>query len=492
MPSLRIPLVGSYTNRNPNASDGDTADQKFTNCFPEVIKNAITGKTDIWLNKRQGYVAGSDVQASATGEQGAMAWTTATTEKMAFAFKKSTLASIMFFDQNAQQIGGDIVGTRSCIWVAETSISGTGNLTTTLQDSALGNYELWYYPDGGAWTQVTSGNFPSNFCSPHTHKDGYCFALTFDGKLFNSDLNSMANWSANNYITVTGGGQGIGVAKYRDYIVAFTDYTLEFFYNAGNAGGSVLSRVNGGIHRIGCLRNAATLPYFRLVGDSLYWVGQNQDSGKRGVYRLNGAAPEKISTPEIDKLVENATMQYILGSFDLLGMTHIVFLGTTHYWCYCVDSGVWWAYLNGDGRQLRAFAGGVVAGLQSIGYVINSFDAKIYKYDTRNPVWTDNTSTYTMSVRTDNMDLGTQKKKYFRSIVPIGDSQGSSAPLSISYSDNDYGSFSTANTVDLSTYPIGKITRLGASRRRAWNVTNSSATACRLQSLEVVYDVGIS
>ena len=65
MKTLRIPLVGSLTNRNPNAAVADTADQRFVNCFPVVEMNPITGKPTAWLHKRQGCTASADVQASA-------------------------------------------------------------------------------------------------------------------------------------------------------------------------------------------------------------------------------------------------------------------------------------------------------------------------------------------------------------------------------------------------------------------------------------------
>jgi hypothetical protein len=281
MPSLRIPLVGSQTDRNPNAAITDSVDQQFTNCFPEIITNQITGKRELWLNKRQGSTASADVQASATGQYGAIVWTTTSsfTPRIIFSFLKSTGTSVMFFNEALGQIGADIPNALGCSFMAETSINATGHLTASIVDNPTVALEAWYYPEGGAWTQITSGAFPSNILESHAHMDGYMFVMARNGNLHNSDLNSVANWTANNYLRMSGGGTGLGCVRHGSFIVGFTDYTTELFYNAGNATGSVLGRVRDGIFRVGAQRSDVPLgAYFRTIGETLYWEGDSQTS----------------------------------------------------------------------------------------------------------------------------------------------------------------------------------------------------------------------
>jgi hypothetical protein len=320
LPSLRIPLVGSLTNRNVAATSAQTTDQQFTNCFPEVTENSVTGKQEIVLNKRHGFTTTAAVQSGATGSYGVVVWTTSSTSpsKPALSFRKSGATSTMVFASDTSQIGGDIPATVDCLLLAETSVNATGHLTGAFTDAATGAVEHWYYPEGGAWTQITSGNFPSPVAAAHAHMDGYEFAMAKSGKLHNSDLNSLANWTAGNYISLNSGGKGLGCLRHKNFIVGFSDYAMEFFRNTGNAFGSVLSRVDEGVVKIGVLGTDVAAPPMKSIGDSIYVIGRNADNGTKAVWRVGGDFKfDKISNAGVDRLVANAQMQSILGSFSM-------------------------------------------------------------------------------------------------------------------------------------------------------------------------------
>lgn len=504
MSSLRIPLVGSLTDRNPNASLNDTTDQQFINCFPEVVTNRITQKSQVVLNKRQGSIASADVQASATGQYGAIVWTTnsAVTAPLALSFLKSTSQSMMFFNESGVQHGADVPNTAGCPFMSETDISGTGNLTAVLLDYPTAALEAWYFPQGGAWTQITDGDFPTNITAGHAHMDGYMFVMTDAGRIYNSDLNTLSSWTASSFITLSGGGNGIGLARHRDLIVGFSDYSTEFFYNAGNASGSVLSRARDGLIRIGAARGGATqAPSFRAIGDSVYWIGQNADSGKKGVYRLKGAGEgggagaEKISNSTVDRIVNNGGLGWIAGSFSMFGMTHVAFsTGSSGHscLCYCVDTGYWWVFLPAGTLTILAMLGAVNVSGYSKSYMTTATNAKFYTFDSNAPVWQDNGSAYTMTVQTGADDLDTYKKKYYRSLKIIGDSQTSTSAIGVSYSDDDFATFTSAGSIDMNTVPPPRLSRLGASRRRAWKVTHSANTPCRIAAMQLDFDQGTS
>src|SRR4051812_13912949 len=122
MPSLRIPLVGSLTNRKIDGTTNDTTDQQFINCFPEVTKNVVTGKQEVILNRRPGFDASVDVEASATGSHAGIVWTTSATflpAQVVFSFLKSTGTSMMFFTQDRVPVGADVPNTKSCLFMSE-------------------------------------------------------------------------------------------------------------------------------------------------------------------------------------------------------------------------------------------------------------------------------------------------------------------------------------------------------------------------------------
>jgi hypothetical protein len=67
--------------------------------------------------------------------------------------------------------------------------------------------------------------------------------------------------------------------------------------------------------------------------------------------------------------------------------------------------------------------------------------------------------------------------------VLVGDVESSSSPITLSFSDDDYGSYTTWGTLDLSQQRR-IATRLGSSRKRAYVLTHAAATPMRLEALE--------
>lgn len=496
MATLRIPLVGSITNRKPDAALSDTTDQQFINCFPELVKNDLTGKSELILNKRWGSTASSDVSSGASGFYGSLAWNPsgpASTADAVFPFLKSGGTSTAVFNQSASQVGGDINPSSGTLAMGTTQISGTNNLTLASQNSgnpSASQVEMWFYPSGGAWTKITDTDFPTFATPSHAHKDGYMFVMSANGSIHNSDPNSLSSWSAGNYISLTnGGGLGGGLVAYRDYIVGFSNRSTEYFYNAGNAAGSVLKRVNDGVIPIGCMTqtNALTAPSFRVIGDSIYLIGLSADAAVAGIYKVIGTNFEKISNAAIDRLVAVGRVNFIVGAIQMWGKTHILFGGSTILACYCPEMKFWW-YLTGGGTQIFMSTASRYINGTPISYFVAFGDSKVYTFS--GAVWTDNAVAYTMTVRTGNLDLGTRRKKFFESLSLIGDSQTSTSTVNVSYSDDDYVSFTSSRPIDMNIVPSPRLTRLGASRRRAWQLTHSAATPCRLATMEIDYTVG--
>ena len=72
----------------------------------------------------------------------------------------------------------------------------------------------------------------------------------------------------------------------------------------------------------------------------------------------------------------------------------------------------------------------------------------------------------------------------------MGDFTSSSSTISISWSDDDYKTFSTARTVD----PVGHmfLRNLGSFRRRAHKISHTANEALRLEGMELEFDLGES
>lgn len=119
-----------------------------------------------------------------------------------------------------------------------------------------------------------------------------------------------------------------------------------------------------------------------------------------------------------------------------------------------------------------------------------SLGGKVYIQNNAQLVFTDDGTTYSASIRTDPIDFGTRNRKFWEEVEVIGDLQESASAIAISYSDDDYQSWTTVSGLDLSSDRTRAL-RLGSSRRRAWGITHSADTPMRVEALELRYSDGV-
>lgn len=492
MPALRIPIVGSYTNRE--FSPVQTKDQQFVNCYPEIVENPATGKKTVYLYKRVGSSKGSALGSASTASNAMVSWSGSSTTNMpvvaGFIDGVGTSTSIWNL-QTSVQIGSSIPATNQVDCLTETNLSdGSAYLVGYFVDSSTGVTEQWFFQEGGAWTQVTDADFPNNVVGCPVHMDGYVFNLTQDGKIYNSDLNSVSTYTATNFITA---GQypdrGVSLGRLGAQIVAFGEKSIERFYNAGNPVGSPLSRVQDGGLTMGAARRVNHNQYTVLQAfGSIYWLGTSGDGAATGIYRFKGNEPEKISNAAIDKWVASGAVFGFIGTAVLHGMRHVLIrLSGIGIYAFCLDTGFWWKLTLASGEPTVMLAVDTLNTPQANSYFIGSSNARANVFN--DDLGQDDSVPFTMTVQTTNLDLDTRRKKIWDAVTVIGDVQIFNAQLNISFSDDDFTTFSASRSINLSTQNT-RLTRWGASRRRAWKITNSTATRLRLEALEFEYHLG--
>ena len=114
-----------------------------------------------------------------------------------------------------------------------------------------------------------------------------------------------------------------------------------------------------------------------------------------------------------------------------------------------------------------------------------SGDLKIYK----STYYQDNGATpFNVYIRTGLFDAGTKRMKFWGRLDVVGD-QTASLPT-ISYTDDDYQTYSTPRAVDMSTVRPA-LFRNGASRRRAWVYQQQDNLPMRVQYLEQQFELGV-
>ncbi len=489
---VRIPLAGTYNNRTftnligaPSSSgivglgvvgvmivgsvSQNSKDQRYINCFTEKLINPLTGKETFYCTKRPGFEA---VNTPRTGHGG--------TAIRLWAGKGNGADVISAFGTTTSEIfnGTTSLGALANVArdITETTATGTATLVIPCE-----NGTAYYYPDGGAMTQITDVDFPSSNVGTFVHIDGYCAIMDSTGLIYTSDLNSVANWTSGNTIKAQMySDSGVGLIRYKQYVIAFGSETMEMFFNAGVTPGSPLARVEQGFSRIGCISSRA----MTQSEDNIFWVAST-DIGSFAVYTMNGNQPHRISTPFVEAQIALAFGGTLdVSTAKIFGKTFVfIQTGSGQTYVYSVEDHMWHEW-TGTARLWYRFAGNTKA--TNVMYAISreSTSGKVYRINPASPVFQDDSNNYTVTIQTSKLDNGTTYRKFLSRLELIGDQQTSTTPVDIVWSDDDYQTWSTARQVDMLN-ERAYIKQLGSFRRRAFKLTNTSNSPLRLEAIEV-------
>ena len=447
----------------------------------------------------------------------------------------------------------------------DVTLSASGTVTAGIKIATSGDevYAAWgQFEDGGApttyatntanrytVTQITDADYPSNTTRGCAFLDGRFFVMNPAGEIYQSALENAASWSALEFIgTQIEPDQGVYLAKYNNYICAFKQYSTEFFYDAANATGSILSPVQNAAFKVGCASDSSV----KEMAGTVVWMGQSKDGFGRGIFRLNGTSPEKISTPQIDKILNADSLATVyswsanVGSHLLYAVTLVttgvtlVYDFTTQLWSfftYLASSGVTktvtavtaagvvtsaaHGYSDGDIVLIAStnadFNGWHVVTdvtadtfqLQATGTVFSGSGTSVKHTETYFPIIASTSANgkqylqhatsgelyeFSQSVYVDPIGaiaarirtpkMDEQTTKYKTMASAELIGDKISSKAVIRYSDDDYATYSVFRPVDLSA-TRSKIRRLGNFRRRAFEVLHVKDALLRLEAIEI-------
>ena len=585
MPTVRIPLVGTY---NQRGLDGDAAlaaleDQRFLNCTFEVVTNPVTGKSTVTVNKRPGWSTDSLVDS---GQASTGLIQPQSFNAILSAFRETN--SIIYFGTTSV---GTITG--RALHFTETLISAVGCIAIKSSDGTG-----WYYMDGAkddltyvgdthngtaiidsldnttgvyvgqAWsgtgvgasarvlsvdsaTQITlnvnstadgtditftktpiakiiDADFATSttFQSAFAALDGYLFYATDNGYVNNSDLNSVSAYTANARIADQQfPDPTIAVAVQKNYIVSFGINSNAKFQNAGFSSGSPLQVLKQQVERIGVL-DQRSIDYLE---DDIYYVS-SPSSGDVGAYRMRGLQSTRISTSIVDKILGTASVSgsvytncFRLGGYQyasfivsmasdgpssalLLESGDYLLLETTpggnlllednaaqsasfvRMLVYNATLNIWSEWDCNQCTFIETLGSGTANKLIATSRVNTS--GKVYKIDpvADGQLYQDDGSAFTMQIRTAKLDFGTGKRKFVQRIRLICDKQ-SSGTVTLEASDDDYDSWFTLGTFDL-TVMKPQIVRCGSYKgARAYRLSNSDNIPFRGEAIEIDYEI---
>jgi len=369
---------------------------------------------------------------------------------------------------------------------------------------------------GGPGTGAEANAFRNGFPTPHrpspTFIDGYVIlpgaGADIAGLIFNSTNDTPFDWPGNEFIaaemfpdTVT------TLARQNNQVVALGPTSVEFLYNAANVNASPLSRNDAAAIQVGIAAPSLIYQNEKYCA----FVGQS-DSGGRAVWVIEGFKASKVSDEFIEKILDSEGDMSGTHGYGLRTLGHMLFLinlkNQKRTLVYDFDEKTWheWSsYITNTGG-FEEFRCDHTAD-NGLGYVhmLDRYNGKIYKLDVNYyvddydrtvvpgpiPYPTGPTTVINTYIRTNKYDMDTYKRKFMSSIKVVGDSYGTINNVSIRWTDDDYQTWSNPKVIDI-TDGFPNFARLGAFRRRAFDLTHIDNMPLRLEALELVYDEGIS
>lgn len=359
MPTVRIPLAGSFNQRSieGSAALSISEDQRFLNCLFSVVQNPITGKSTVYVEKRPGWGQDSLVSSgiastglikpqtftspfSAFGETNsacyvgqinvgnitgrALHFTETLVSASSYVLLRSSDGTAWYYAEDAKTTlaytGHTSSGSTTVSTVAPLTGIYPGQLITGSQIGAGARVSTFNTATSTIVLTVASGatstgaaltkepiakilssvfNPAGTYISAFAPMDGYHFYATDDGYINNSDLNTFTAYSANGRLAVQASPDpSIAVAIQNNTVVVFGLNSNEKFQNAGLSSGSPLQRIAQAAEKMGCIDQRSVTP----IENDIYYVASPSE-GDVGAYRMRGGQSARISTPTVDRIL---------------------------------------------------------------------------------------------------------------------------------------------------------------------------------------------
>lgn len=377
-----------------------------------------------------------------------------------------------------QSVTGSGFQANTRIAAVQSSVAITLTLATTTSLSAT---TLTKSP----FAKIIDADFPTDPTGPMAEMDGYLFIATKTGRLYNSDLNSVTSWAADSYITAnafTDGG--IACIKRKNKIGFFGTSSLEWFYNAGNPSGSVLSRSPGDSLNIGCKKFGNGNALLASGHDILCWIDNigninilSGDSTKPLSYiGLPAAATASIKEINIFPHLSDVLINFC---------SDLVSAQPLHQAWYSIKQNLW---INpgfpapthiADSDSPTAFFlvdEGTTGKLFSLVY---GADSSI--------VYQDNGAAYTMTIQTEPKVLNGGDPFIVKRTRLLADNQ-SSGSSTYSQSADDYATFTDIGSFDLTQAQKEIYGGLYCENSCAFKITDAGNNAWRGQAIVVDWE----
>lgn len=372
------------------------------------------------------------------------------------------------------------------------------------------NNQAWTLQTDHTLIQVTDADFPTSLCAGAVTLNGRGYVMDDDGFIYGSASEDATSWDALDVLNAERSpDRGVYLGLHHDHIVAFGSRSIEFFYDNGNATGSVLKRRDDLSYNIGAVLGDAVWQF----RDEIYFLAKDFH-GSMSIYKLSNFGLVKLSKDDLDAVLELTTIDgsdyvYISGiqglgkSFILVTLSTTGFASPSNYgngyytFAYDVDYGIWSIFetalsnddVFGNIFPLVSWAHNTSASSNQKGYGIFA-DGNIFSVDYAafaDTTFAGTVNAISVEVLTGWQDGGTNKYKYCPAMEVVGNASDD-VTLTLSYSDttNLSSAYTVSRTISmLASATKRKITRLGRFLRRNFRLSASVTDDLRLEALEL-------
>lgn len=465
MSTVRLPLIGSPTNRGSDLEK----DQRFVNCFPEVVANSATQGQRVYLMKRDGMQYNSNPPGTTAEGRGLYSW-------------NGKLYSVF---------ANKLYSNNTAIKTLTTSTGAVGFSEFTAANDylvLLDGTKGYYISTTDVVTEITDVDFPTPHLPYPVFLDNYLFVQKTTSEIFNCDAGDITSWAATSYVQPDSYPDGaVAICRQNNLLVSLGVNSVEFFYDAANAApGSPLGRNQQAILQYGCASGTSIAQEEGLV----IFVAASA-TGEKFVVAIEGTKDTNISTEAVNRILL-AEGSNISDSWGYLTRQkgHLMYVlclpSQSRTLVYDLQTKYWHEWEWYDGSTDGVFPMVDATEFQDQPYFIHQANGKIYKASPT--IYQDDSLALKVLVQTSRFDGETAKSKFMSRMEILGDWQTTSNTMSVYWSDNDYKTWSTARTVDLDERAY--LYRLGSFRRRAFRLYHEANTPLRLDSLEFEITVG--
>ena len=454
MPSIPIPLVTKLGFR----TNSQTKDSKMVNCYKEgnfVVKRpgkstytvtpslTPTGQ-GLWVFNGNLYAASNGVLYKITGG-------TRTT------------------------VGSLASTTNEISW---TNVGGTTapNPYMVLHDGVNG-----YAVNAAGVMTTLPVSFPTNPVYGLVNLDGYVFAMDTYGQIWQSDEQNPLIWGALNYLTANyEPDSAVALSKHLNYVIAFKQWSTEFYYDNGNAVGSVLLPNLNATIEVGCAHGNSV----QQLEQSVIWMSNVREGGRQ-IMMLTGLAPQPLSTKPVESFLNASNLSSVYSwIYKIAGHTFygLILVDQDITLVYDIQEKDWHIWTTskaniggGEGYFECTFVENFPVN-SNVWYVLDAITGNVYNISPTNYV--DPFGPITVRIVSERADAGVHSRKTLSRFTLFGDSVADT--ITYSQTDDDYATWSTPKTIDLSLQrPC--LYNLGSFRRRAFQLLYTGSNPLRLE-----------